>query len=680
VQVDGWLEEPQYQQAFHWDGFVETEPRENASPSRKTELWLFSNEKGLVMGFRCSDPKPEEIRRQRQRRDEGGTEADTVEIILDPTGEGKQALVLGVSAANDVYDALADLHSGDVKLSFDFLFESATQLTPEGWQGEVLVPFTSLSFSPSKATRMLLSLNRFVPRTDVEYISALPINRESQDPREGMAFLLLDTEGVAPARRWHLIPAWVGSHFRESNGQTQSSQVGSLGITGEWQPRQDTLFKATWRPDFSQVEADDTYQKINNRYPVFVREKRPFFLEGAESFSTPFTLYYSRQIVQPEWGLKLSHRSQDLGLFALVAQEEKVPGERFGLPGSPQTTTWALLRATYGVGEGAFLGLTTTWRGFGGDFHNGVVSVDGSKQGEKLALRFQAAGSRTWGGGEAKEGTALFAQASYKWNQWWSTTLTGKEVSPDFRADAGFVVRRDRRELSLRQEFRYLPREQVGLLRGFEAALSAHSERTTSGRLVWQGLSSYANATLPHQLFISLQPAVYKEAFGGQVFSHLWDLYGFLTWREHKLFQPRASFSQGREVVYTIPAFAGPSRLWSTGFTSTRGPWSFSLDRIHYSFGGQARQQDSWEGSLTYLWGQHWSAKVFYVDERLRFGDAFWAFRSRFVNALLTYRVNPFSALYLGANLALEKEGELPTPLWEKTQTQQVFLKLSWYF
>jgi hypothetical protein len=47
---------------------------------------------------------------------------------------------------------------------------------------------------------------------------------------------------------------------------------------------------------------------------------------------------------------------------------------------------------------------------------------------------------------------------------------------------------------------------------------------------------------------------------------------------------------------------------------------------------------------------------------------------------LLTYRVNPFSALYLGANLALEKEGELPTPLWEKTQTQQVFLKLSWYF
>ena len=56
---------------------------------------------------------------------------------------------------------------------------------------------------------------------------------------------------------------------------------------------------ATVNPDFSQVESDAGQVTVNERFALFYAEKRPFFLEGIELFSTPNQLVYTRQIVAP---------------------------------------------------------------------------------------------------------------------------------------------------------------------------------------------------------------------------------------------------------------------------------------------------------------------------------------------------------------------------------------------
>ncbi len=61
-------------------------------------------------------------------------------------------------------------------------------------------------------------------------------------------------------------------------------------------------FDATVNPDFSQVEADAPQIDVNTRFPIFIPEKRPFFLEGQDIFATPFTVVHTRQIVKPEYG------------------------------------------------------------------------------------------------------------------------------------------------------------------------------------------------------------------------------------------------------------------------------------------------------------------------------------------------------------------------------------------
>jgi hypothetical protein len=93
--------------------------------------------------------------------------------------------------------------------------------------------------------------------------------------------------------------------------------------------------KAVWRdavtldmtlnPDFSQVESDEPQVTINQRYEVFYPEKRPFFIENAGMFQTPINLFFSRRIVDPQYGGRLTGK---VGRWAIgaVGSNDLAPG------------------------------------------------------------------------------------------------------------------------------------------------------------------------------------------------------------------------------------------------------------------------------------------------------------------------------------------------------------------
>ena len=62
----------------------------------------------------------------------------------------------------------------------------------------------------------------------------------------------------------------------------------------------------TVNPDFSQVEADAGQIAVNERFALFLPERRPFFLEGTDVFNMPKRLVYTRSIVNPVGAAKIS--------------------------------------------------------------------------------------------------------------------------------------------------------------------------------------------------------------------------------------------------------------------------------------------------------------------------------------------------------------------------------------
>ena len=89
----------------------------------------------------------------------------------------------------------------------------------------------------------------------------------------------------------------------------------------------------TVNPDFSQIESDAAQIEVNQRFPLFYSERRPFFLEGQEIFNipAPVTLIHTRTIVDPAFGGKLTGKVGRTSLGVLVANDE-APGKVM-LPG-----------------------------------------------------------------------------------------------------------------------------------------------------------------------------------------------------------------------------------------------------------------------------------------------------------------------------------------------------------
>src|SRR5262249_43370228 len=78
------------------------------------------------------------------------------------------------------------------------------------------------------------------------------------------------------------------------------------GLSARWGITPNVSLNAAINPDFSQVEADAAQLAVNQRFALLYPEKRPFFLEGVDFFSTPVAAVFTRTVVDPRGGLKVT--------------------------------------------------------------------------------------------------------------------------------------------------------------------------------------------------------------------------------------------------------------------------------------------------------------------------------------------------------------------------------------
>src|SRR5206468_11861268 len=114
----------------------------------------------------------------------------------------------------------------------------------------------------------------------------------------------------------------VGEPRGDFGTELVNRPVGSNGGADlKWTPTPDSAIDATVNPDFSQIESDVAVITANERFAIFLPEKRPFFLEGVELFSTPIQAVYTRTITSPRWGTRSTGTFGSNAYTFLVAQD-----------------------------------------------------------------------------------------------------------------------------------------------------------------------------------------------------------------------------------------------------------------------------------------------------------------------------------------------------------------------
>src|SRR6266508_3396910 len=190
----------------------------------------------------------------------------------------------------------------------DSCWDSAARITKDGWVLEIRVPFSSLRYPRSDKQTWGILLYRNYPR-DFRYQMF-----SAKLPRGGNCFIcrsnrLTGLENLPPVGHLIVAPYATAKEDAVPRGDLGSSLVnkpirGDGGVDAKWTPNQHNAIDAALNPDFSQGESDVAQIAANQRFALFYPEKRPFFLEGLELFSSPIQAVYTRSITSPRWGVR----------------------------------------------------------------------------------------------------------------------------------------------------------------------------------------------------------------------------------------------------------------------------------------------------------------------------------------------------------------------------------------
>ena len=456
--MDGALDEPVWERAARLTGFSQYQPVEGAPASQETEVLVFLTDEDLFFGILAHDSEPDQIRATLAERDNVAASDDFVRVVLDTFNDQRRAYAFTVNPLGIQQDGLWLEGGGSgggradpVDDNQDFIWESRGQITSRGYQVEVRIPLKSLRFPDQEVQDWGLQVLRTIQR-DGYRESWAPITAESSN-RLAQSGTLQGLEGLDPGLFLELNPVVTalqsGVYDSEAASLVHADPDVEFGVNATYGITSNLTLDATYNPDFSQVEADAGQITVNERFAIFLPEKRPFFLEGTELFDLPERIVYTRSIVDPIVGAKITGKvgALSLGYLGAVDQELSVDDEALV----------NLLRIRGDIGASSTLGIVYTDRTRDSDTYNRVLGTDARLVlGPRYALTLMSAVSRTGRGtgGRADDGLLLRADIrrtglNFMYN------VDFQSVSPAFDAQSGFLNREDEASLSGQIRYRY---------------------------------------------------------------------------------------------------------------------------------------------------------------------------------------------------------------------------------
>ncbi len=449
--VDGHLDEPVWKRAARLGDFHQYEPVDGRPAAERTDVLVWYAPDAIWFGIVAHDTRPERIRATKADRDNIDSD-DNVVIFLDTFDDRRRAFFFGVNPLGVQSDGVrtegassaAHIFGGSTDKSPDYWYESSGEVTDSGYVVEVRIPFKSLRFPGTGAQRWGLQIERKVQRTG--------FTDTWTDVRRANASYLLQAgtlDGLHDLRRGVVLEAqpFVTASLNGARSDAGAFERGDVKQDAGLNMRlgwTSVSLDATVNPDFSQVEADVGQVTVNERFALFYPEKRPFFLEGIELFSTPNQLVYTRQIASPLAGAKLTGKIGRLGIAYMSALDEPGGGDAL----------FNILRLRRDIGTNSVAGLVFTDRSAqGSPAFNRVAAADTRIVFARLYyFETQLGGSWTRAAAPGAAAGDAAASAGTRGAPIWKAELdrTGRGfgfnyqvsgIGDGFESDAGYVPR-----------------------------------------------------------------------------------------------------------------------------------------------------------------------------------------------------------------------------------------------
>ena len=676
------------------EGFTQRLPSDGQPASQKTIAYLGYDSNNLYCIYVAFDSEPARIRAHRVARDTFYME-DKIDLFLDTFHDHRRAYVFTVNPYGHQLDGLwTEGPRSQFDGNWDGVWQSRGKLTAEGFVVWLAVPFKTMRFPKTEKQTWGIVFVRWIPRNNESncwpWISTRIEGRISQEAT------LTGLEGISPERHGVLTPYAYARTYRTLDQTDPANPVfegktidPKVGTNGRLVFKDSFNLDMTVNPDFSQVEADQPQITANRRFTVYYPEKRPFFLENSHYFETPMNLLFTRDIADPQFGLRLTGKAGPYEVGWLTI-DDRSPGESVpqGNPLYGDRAAFGVLRINRDLYRQSSVGLIYTDREFAGTY-NRVGGIDAHlKLRKNWWLTGEAVTSETTIPGSPRTaGPGYNAQLRYDSRTFYSN-MQFNDLSPGFNTLAGYIetdavdrpvyvgrtitqppLRINMRGVSEVAMYRFRPEHKYLVSWGptvFVNPLWDHSgnrlDMYQDYTMSWEFKGQTAFETYWQQDEEMLRPQDFQGLPQNVVYSHHRDGLYFETSLISQV-SFKADYSQGAQININPPAGQLPLlsnvNLASVGLVLRPGKHlriqnTYLLERLtDRATGASVFNNHIIYSEWVYQFNQRYSIRVIPQYTAVLANPAFSSlsttknFNGDF---LFTYLVNPFTALYVGYN------------------------------
>jgi hypothetical protein len=282
IRVDGLLDDPVWAKAEAASEFYQQFPDEFQPSTTPTEVKFLYDDTNLYVGAMLYDDEPERLITNDLKRDFSGFDTDSFGLVLDTFHDRSNSYGFLVNPGGAMRDAMNADNGRLHDFNWNGVWSARTAILPNGWSLEMVIPFKTLRFPVQESLEWGMNVVRN-SRAINERSTWAPVPRQITHYNVAYAGMLGGLAGVRPGANLYVKPfatAELGKGVPRGSGWDGDADG---GIDVKWGITTSLVMDATYRTDFSQVEADE--QQINlTRFSLFFPEKREFFLESPGNF------------------------------------------------------------------------------------------------------------------------------------------------------------------------------------------------------------------------------------------------------------------------------------------------------------------------------------------------------------------------------------------------------------
>lgn len=407
--IDGKLDDSCWQLCTPVTDFFMVEPNPEAPVTQPTYVYVCYDDKKIYFGVHMIESEPDKMQCAVNQRDGPIFRDDAFEVMIDTYYDRRNAYYFMANLLGTKLDGRIIDNGCNLDQTWDAYWETKARMVKNGWQMEIAIPFSELSFPYKDSFTWGINFWR-IERPHWETTSWAPVKRFTQVSEYGTLTGLSIKQKV---NRFEILP-YGAIWYKQDSLNPRGGIDFVYNITSSF------IFNATYLPDFAQIEADPL--RFNLSYKegeeLYLLEKRPFFNVGSSIIMTPIQLFYTRRIKEILGGAKIYGKIKSTEILGLDVQT-KDSKENFSLVRFKQecfkTTTVGILAThkqladTISQAFGMDLNLpfyqpflfifqiaTTNNTGMRGDNWAGNIGIEGETGIYRASIYYQRIGPEFW--------------------------------------------------------------------------------------------------------------------------------------------------------------------------------------------------------------------------------------------------------------------------------------------